>query len=73
MKQKVFILISIGLFFVFGIFCSTVYAKSFHDDFDVLNELNWDHWGEYAIWRTENGLLKGWIQSPPLSVMQVLQ
>ena len=59
MRRTIHILIGITLFFMSGI------LQSYQDDFDILKEKNWEHWGEYAIWKTENGILKGWIQSPP--------
>lgn len=65
MKHIILILIGIALFFMSSIFLLSDLALSYQDNFNVLKEKNWEHWGEYAIWRTENGILKGWIQSPP--------
>lgn len=65
MKQRRNIFVRIALFSVCGVFFLSDFAQSYQDDFDVLKEKNWEHWGEYAIWKTENGILKGWIQSPP--------
>ncbi len=65
MKHIMLFLIGITFFFILGIFCSSTFAQSYQDNFNVLKEKNWDHWGEFAIWKAENGILKGWIQSPP--------
>ena len=56
--------VRIVLFSMCGILFLSDYAQSFRDDFDVLKEKNWEHWGEYAIWKVEDGFLKVWIQSP---------
>ncbi len=65
MKQVRNTFVWIALFSVCGIFSLSTFTQSYQDDFDVLKEENWEHWGQYAIWRTENGILKGWINSPP--------
>lgn len=59
MKRTIHILMGITLFFHSGI------SQSFQDDFDDLNEKNWVPWGEYTIWKAEEGILKLWINSPP--------
>ena len=64
MKHIILILIGIALFFVSSIFCPSTFPQSYQDDFDVLKEENWVHWGKYAFWRVEDGFLKGWLQSP---------
>ena len=65
MKQIRNTFVWIALFSVCGVFFLSDFAQSFRDDFDVLKEKNWEHWGQYAIWKAENGILKGWIQAPP--------
>ena len=64
MKHNILTLLRIASFFVSSIFCLTAFSQSYRDDFDVLKEENWVHWGKYAIWRVEDGFLKGWLQSP---------
>ncbi len=64
MKHIIRILIGLTLFFVSGIFCPSAFSQGYHDGFDVLRERNWEHWGKHAIWKTEDGFLKGWLQSP---------
>ncbi len=64
MKHIIRILIGLTLFFVSGIFCPSAFSQGYHDGFDVLREKNWEHWGKYAIWKTEDGILKGWINAP---------
>ncbi|MYB66296.1 hypothetical protein F4X73_16545 [Candidatus Poribacteria bacterium] len=64
MKHNILTLLGIASFFVSSIFCLTAFSQSYRDDFDVLKEENWVHWGKYAIWRVEDGFLKGWLQSP---------
>ena len=54
MKCIIHILIGIVLFFVSGIFYSSVLAQSYRDDFDVLKEGNWELWGEFSIWKTDH-------------------
>ena len=54
MKSIIHILIGIVLFFVSGIFYSSVLAQSYRDDFDVLKEGNWELWGEFSIWKTDH-------------------
>lgn len=65
MKYSILILIGIALFFVISSFYPSAFSQSYQDDFDVLEEKNWVHWGKYAIWRVEDGFLKVWMQSPP--------
>ena len=65
MKQGRNTFVWIALFSLCSVFFLFDSAQSYQDDFDVLKEENWEHWGKYAIWKTENGILKGWIQSPP--------
>ncbi|MDE0084703.1 MAG: hypothetical protein OXU23_03260 [Candidatus Poribacteria bacterium] len=65
MKQVRNTFVWITLFSLCGIFPLSTLSQSYQDDFDVLKEKSWKHWGEYAIWRVEDGFLKGWIQSPP--------
>lgn len=60
MKHSILNLIGIVLFFVSSIFCLSAFSQSYQDGFDVLREKNWEHWGKYAIWRVEDGFLKGW-------------
>ena len=64
MKQSILTLIGIVSIFVSIIFCPTAFSQSYQDDFDVLKEENWVHWGKYAIWKVEDGFLKVWIDSP---------
>ena len=65
MKQGRNTFVWLALFSLCGVFFLSDSAQSYRDGFDVLKEENWEHWGKYAIWKTENGILKGWIQSPP--------
>ena len=65
MKQMRNIFVRLVLFSVYSVFFLSNSAQSFQDNFDVLNEKNWEHWGKYAIWKVEDGFLKVWIQSPP--------
>ena len=55
----------IALFSVCCIFFLSDFAQSHQDDFDELKENNWEHWGQYATWKSEDGFLKVWIKSPP--------
>ena len=64
MKQVLNTFIWITLFSLCGIFSISTFTQSYQDDFDVLKEKNWVHWGKYAIWRVEDGFLKGWLHSP---------
>ncbi len=64
MKQVRNTFVWIALFSVCGIFSLSTFTQSYQDDFDVLKEENWEHWGQYAIWKAENGFLKGWIHVP---------
>ena len=64
MKQVRNTFVWITLFSLCGIFSISTFPQSYQDDFDVLKEENWVHWGKYAIWRVEDGFLKGWLQSP---------
>ena len=64
MQQVRNTIVFITLFSLCGIFPISVYAQSYQDDFDVLKEKDWIHWGKYAIWRVEDGFLKGWLHSP---------
>ncbi len=64
MKQVRNTFVWITLFSLCGIFSISTFTQSYQDDFDVLKEKNWVHWGKYAIWRVEDGFLKGWLQSP---------
>ena len=65
MRHIIHILIGIVLFLVSSIFYPSAFAQSYRDNFIILKEKNWEHWGEFTIWNVENGFLKGWIQSPP--------
>ncbi len=65
MKQIRNTFVRLVLFCVCGFFFLSNYAQSYQDDFDELREKNWEHWGKYAIWKTEDGFLKVWINSPP--------
>ncbi len=65
MKHIILILTGITLFFVSDIFSPSAFSQSYQDNFNVLKEKNWEHWGEYTIWKVEDGFLKEWIQSPP--------
>ena len=65
MKHIIRVLIGLALFFVSDIFCPSAFSQSYQDDFDILKEKNWEHWGKRAIWKVENGMLKGWIRVPP--------
>ena len=58
-------LVCFMLFSVCGFFFLSNFAQSYQDDFDVLREKNWEHWGKYAIWKVEDGFLMVWINSPP--------
>ncbi|MYB66148.1 hypothetical protein F4X73_15770 [Candidatus Poribacteria bacterium] len=64
MKQVRNTFVWITLFSLCGIFSISTFPQSYQDDFDVLKEENWVHWGKYAFWRVEDGFLKGWLQSP---------
>ncbi len=64
MKQVRNTLVWITLFSLCGIFSISTFTLSYQDDFDVLKEKNWVHWGKYAIWRVEDGFLKVWLHSP---------
>lgn len=65
MKQLRNTFVWLALFSMCGILFLSDYAQSFRDDFDVLKEKNWEHWGEFSIWKVENGYLKNWIQLRP--------
>ena len=54
MKHNILTLLGIASFFVSIIFCPTAFSQGYQDDFDVLKEENWEHWGKYAIWRVED-------------------
>ena len=75
MKQARNTFVWITLFSLCGIFSISTFTQSYQDDFDVLKEKNWVHWGKYAIWRVEDGFLKGWLQSPAgdLPTLELLQ
>ena len=65
MKQLRNTYVRIALFSMFGVFFLSTFTQSYQDNFDVFRKKNWEHWGQYAFWKVENGILKGWIQSPP--------
>ncbi len=66
MKQVRNIFLWLVLFSVCSVFFLSNSVQSFQDDFDVLNEKYWEvQKSEFGIWRTENGLLKVWLNSPP--------
>ena len=65
MKQVRNTFVWIALFSVCCIFFLSDFSQSYQDDFDVLKEKNWEHWGQYAIWKVADGFLKVWIKSPP--------
>lgn len=46
-------------------FFPSAFSQSYKDDFNVLNEKDWVRWGDYSIWKVENGYLKNWIQGVP--------
>ena len=68
MKHSILTLIAIVSFFVSSIFCPSAFSQSYQDDFDVLKEKNWEHWGKYAIWRVEDGNCTFKITGPGLPV-----
>ena len=65
MKQVRIIFVYIVLLSVYITFFPSAFSQSYQDDFNVLNEKNWVRWGDYSIWKVENGYLKNWIQGVP--------
>ena len=65
MKQRQHILVQFAIFFLCGIFSLSTSAQSYRDNFHVLNNEKWQLWGEFSIWKTENSILKTWIQGTP--------
>lgn len=49
--------------------CCTIlpcaFSQSYQDEFNTFREKDWDRWGEFSIWKVENGYLKNWIQGRP--------
>lgn len=64
MKYIIHNLICIALIVFHTVFCPSAFSQGYRDNFDVLKEDNWEPWGEFSIWKAENGFLKGWIPSP---------
>ena len=46
--------------------CCTIlpcaFSQSYQDEFTTFREEDWDRWGEFSIWKVEDGSLKNWIQ-----------
>ncbi|MDE0638056.1 MAG: hypothetical protein OXI43_19625 [Candidatus Poribacteria bacterium] len=67
MKYIIHNRICIALIVFSTVFCPSAFSQGYRDNFDVLKEDNWEPWGEFSIWKAENGFLKGWIQTPHLT------
>ncbi len=64
MKQILNIFRWFAFFSICGVFSAFAFAENYQDDFNVLQEDNWELWGQFSLWKAEKGFLKGWIQSP---------
>lgn len=61
-------LISTALVVVFTVLPLSVFTDSFHYDFDVLEEDDWELWGSHSKWRVKDGFLRTTIQVPDFSL-----
>ena len=73
MKHRQQIKIWILVFILINIISLSVLAQSFHTDFDVLKEENWELWGYHSIWNAEKGYLMGRFPSPTDKNIEMLQ
>ena len=46
----------------------SVFGESYNDEFDVLEEDDWELWGNNSMWRVQDGFLRTTIQPPDFSM-----